>query len=380
MSEFRGIIENLIKGALLPWIEEHFDDVVAAFGTEGNTTNSAYNWNNIVLDFEGCSDERINEFLDLNAFCQSRKEIIHELRNISEIMTKERRNCNLSKLAGACTGIIGGLTVGASFLIPFTGGLSAPIAAAGGIVSLLGGGTSLGTAITECALVSRRIKQAKNILEEDRKKCEWMLIRIQQSEDLQKAINDVMNLDIFKRMVKDLAAIVQETRNKFSKIQGTFYRMQSNQFMKMLMPIMFSIIEEKLGLTPELLKIRIAVFLAIFLVLVIQSDNQNLADISITTLRLSGGIGASAVFIKSVDDMSVVLKSGLRNGTILAPIRSAVIRGLAVAGLALDVINLILTSIDLHKGSISEHAKAIEHAADEMEEELRKLEKTVKMQ
>ncbi|KFM73688.1 hypothetical protein X975_23170, partial [Stegodyphus mimosarum] len=376
MAGFQGIIKNLIKGALLPWIEEHFDDVIAAFGTEGNTTISEYNWNNIVLDFEGCCDERIDNFLNLNAFCRSRKEIIHELRDISKIITNERRNCNWTKLVGACTGIIGGLTVGASFLIPFTGGLSAPVATAGGVVSLLGGGTSFGTAITECALISWRIKQAKNILEEDRKKCEQMLIHIQHSEDLQKTIDAVMKLDIFQRMVKDLAALLQETRNKFSDIQEKFLRMQSNQFMKMLMPIMSSIIEEKLGLAPELLKIRITVFLIIFLVIVMQSDNQNLADISITTLRLSGGIGAGAVFINSVDDMSVVLKSGLRNGTILAPIRSAVIRGLVIAGVALDVINLILTSIDLHKGSISEHAKAIEHAADEMEKELNKLIKT----
>lgn len=255
-------------------------------------------------------------------------------------------------------------------LIPFTAGLSAPVAIAGGITTALGSATSVGTSITEIALLKKKVEEAQEIIKKDKESFEALKQWLTHANDITEALNVVLNIESGKT-IDNVLNVIRNFTTLALTVQST---LQRHTIIKTLITATKEILPQEFG------HARIVANIVGLLAVIALLNNNNpeiFKDVSKTMSVVTTGLSvmettASLVqpFIKT--DAAILQNVGKNFGQISA---TAVAKGaVAVIGMSIDVASIVLTSIDVHKGSLSEEGQQITEAADKMVQEADMLE------
>ncbi|KAG8176055.1 hypothetical protein JTE90_006836 [Oedothorax gibbosus] len=294
-----------------------------------------------------------------------RKSNIADLEALGKSLHQDRFNCNVSRLVGSSVGALGGLALVAC-LFPPVAIVAAPLAIAGGGAALAGGGVVFGTTLTEYGLIKQKMTGAQNILKDDQDCFMSMTKYFEHTIKFVEAVDAVLGFDVLTTLAKDL----KDFTNDVTNWDNRFFRQLKRTFTTILTTIQIPLASMGLQLVTVALTIGVIAVLA-------HCNNCIILDGIILTHRLVFG------FLSGLDlgvDVGRALMTFARGGKLTADISNqlsrAVFRGVfGGVGLTLDVINIVLTSIDVHKGSFSKQGKMVLNAADQLSKELEVLEK-----
>lgn len=254
---------------------------------------------------------------------------------------------------------IGALTLTSGILIPFTAGLSTPFAIAGGAVTISGSSTSFGTAVTEKVRTNKLIKEAQKNIKENEKCFLAMADYLEHEKKLTEALSEILKIDIVKNMIPGIKNFV----GKGMKIKNPSERLEYIE--KNVLIIIKDLKKDIAETVPQIAVITIVSLLSAIFVSMWHKENQfalehkalhvksilEIVSISDEIFDWVGLITGKAAFAKSI------VKAATR-GTVGA------------LSMAIDGAGIVLTSIEIHKGSPSSHAIKIATAANELEKEL----------
>ncbi|CAL1264679.1 unnamed protein product [Larinioides sclopetarius] len=315
------------------------------------------------------TDEACAEFLAVYPDWEiSRKATVKELNIISASIHKDRFKGNLSKMLGGCVGVIGGAAVVGAFVFPPL----LPLAIGGGVASGLGGATVFGSSIAEIVLLKKRMDQAKVIIENDSEKFRPLQKFFDRSNELMEALNEVIGFDLMNKIHEELKVFYQEYRSRKLQVDSNFMD-KVRPIINNLVNLLVSHSNLLIRYGPEFTSVAISFVLAMFIA---PMGDMVLFDRIVLIQRLTVGVlsGLEAGLSLRTAVAGVAARRALQGVPTVAEnmpkLFARSFKIFAGIGLALDVSNIILTSIDIHRGSLSEHGKKLKEAADQLQEEL----------
>ncbi|GBM59875.1 hypothetical protein AVEN_158607-1, partial [Araneus ventricosus] len=248
--------------------------------------------------------------------------------------------------------------VGLSFLTPLAA-VTVPLAIGGGVASAMGGGVVVGTTGTEMVLVKNRLEKVKTLIEEEKERFSSMAHWFIHPEELENAINSLVDYDILKEVAPEVQKFCAESDHE-NKTDDEF----KNEFKQMLKNCIGKMNEGN-KLTAEYGKeLAPVVMTFVFVVCLMKDHNRIVLDCVMITQRLALGL-------LSVLDIGVL--AGSLIGKLAAKGVASAIAKFAVAeiftcfGIIIDVLNVVVSSIDLHKRPDTVHTKQIKEVADKFE-------------
>jgi hypothetical protein len=109
----------------------------------------------------------------LDLMVHYRVETISLLNEVAEDLQKRRRGGNLVKVAGSATGVVGsGMAAGGLALTPFTFGFGLLFMAGGAAVAGLGAATTVGAHVTEKVCERVDLEKVQQAIDRDKRQCE----------------------------------------------------------------------------------------------------------------------------------------------------------------------------------------------------------------
>lgn len=316
------------------------------------------NLKTIILMFSE-SDVACKKFMAVFESCEkTRVENISKLRAVGGALDKDRENSNISQITGSSVGAVGCAVIASSLIFP---PLALALAIGGGIAAGLGAAVTVGTTVTEGVLIGRNVTEAKSILEEDRKQFVEMEGLFTHSIDFVAAVEQVLSMDLMKSLAESLRGLTRDSTDLYSKyrrIIRTFLvelcqQKQINETLAALLPIVIT---------------------AMSVLFVLRQQRHVIYDIVMLTTHLfyafTNGLELGVEMTRVI--AQIFMRGGAEAvGRLPANVARVVFHGVfAGLGIALDVINIIYSAVDLSKGSKSEHAVKINNAADALEKEL----------
>ncbi|XP_055925824.1 uncharacterized protein LOC129957515 [Argiope bruennichi] len=320
------------------------------------------------------ADEACSEFLAIYSKWEiSRKATVEELNVIAASIHSDRFKGNISKMVGGCVGVIGGAAVVGAFVFPPL----LPLAIGGGVASGLGGVTVFGSSIAEIVVLKKRLNQAKIIIEDDFEQFQPLRKFFDRSNELMEALNEVIGFDLMDEIHGELKSFYEEYRNRKTEVDSNFIN-KIKPMINFLVNLLISKTNLLFQFGPELASMAISFVLAMFIA---PMHNMVLFDRIVLIQRLSVGVlsGLEAGLSLRTAVAGVTARRALQGVPTVAEnmpkLFARSFKIFAGIGLALDVSNIILTSIDMKKGSFSEHGKKLKEAADRLQEEFEYVEK-----
>lgn len=246
--------------------------------------------------------------------------------------------------------------------IPFTLGLTTPLAIAGGSILAVGCSTSIGTSITEITLLNNKVREAQEIVKKDKDKYEELSRWLTRAQELEKALSEVLNIDIRKDIKDSVIKLINQILKFYEKLSNS--KIGAIEGLQKI----FRFLPEPLKTSIPLTSIAPYIFILLAIGLM-YLNRENRLVIDLASVAFRGLVG----FLSLLDDSKDIARiAGLftRNTVLANNIGKAVFKGvLSAAGIALDVMGIVMTSIDLSKGSCAPQADKIEKAAEELEKE-----------
>ncbi|KAF8789138.1 hypothetical protein HNY73_007106 [Argiope bruennichi] len=300
------------------------------------------------------ADEACSEFLAIYSKWEiSRKATVEELNVIAASIHSDRFKGNISKMVGGCVGVIGGAAVVGAFVFPPL----LPLAIGGGVASGLGGVTVFGSSIAEIVVLKKRLNQAKIIIEDDFEQFQPLRKFFDRSNELMEALNEVIGFDLMDEIHGELKSFYEEYRNRKTEVDSNFIN-KIKPMINFLVNLLISKTNLLFQFGPELASMAISFVLAMFIA---PMHNMVLFDRIVLIQRLSVGVlsGLEAGLSLRTAVAGVTARRALQGVPTVAEnmpkLFARSFKIFAGIGLALDVSNIILTSIDMKKGSFSEH-------------------------
>lgn len=233
-------------------------------------------------------------------------------------------------------------------------------------MSLVGGGVVFGTSATEYGLIKKDMKKAQQILKDDQEAFQAMAKWFEHTIALVEAVEAVVGFQVMKTLAKDL----KDFANDVGSWNATFTTALKNSL---------GVIFDADNNFVASLGIHLSSIILTFCVVVIVAHQRNcvLLDCVILTHRLVFGLLSGLdVGVEVGRGIMMAVRGGKFAADISANLARAVFHGVfGGIGLTLDVINIVLTSIDVHHGSWSKQGTQIENAADKLNDELEFLKK-----
>ncbi|XP_015906168.2 apolipoprotein L4 [Parasteatoda tepidariorum] len=301
----------------------------------------------------------------------SRKENVSSLREIADCINTDRFNCNVAKITGSAVGIAGGVAIGVSLVFPPA---AIVLGAVGGIASLAGGATVFGTSATEVTLLQKKMNEAKAILAKDGEQFSPLAKWFKHSQNLIDLLDKIIGFDIIQEIfegLKNFKADVTDFRSLKNGVVHSSIKRLINLFIQKAAPA-------GLGAYSGFVQIVPVVIAFVFVVILFRKNNSLLFDCIVITHRTVLGL------VKLLDmgsDLGMLIynaaaKAGIASTELITKATAKMITQgvLAGVGVALDVVNLVFASIDVHKGSVSEQAVQLKNAAYQLEYELKVIE------
>ena len=127
-----------------------------------------------------------------------REVTIKMMRDTADEIDKHYKNVNISRIAGAGTAIAGGaMALGAGIATLATAGLAAPVTApiiaAGTVISVAGGGTSAGASIVDIIISKVKLSNVQKQIDNDNKKLEELIQQKKVIEEITELLQKRMN-------------------------------------------------------------------------------------------------------------------------------------------------------------------------------------------
>ncbi|XP_015919827.1 uncharacterized protein [Parasteatoda tepidariorum] len=350
------------------------DDTMADFDHKLEMTKG--NLKRIIRTFNHASRATPEFLQSCPTWAVSRKNTIAELRRLAKKINTDRRNCNSAKVGSSSIGIMGGLVGVSAFIFP-------PAAMILGIVGLatavVGGAATFGTSVTEIALLNKSIKKATNVLRNDQDTFKNMTPWFQHAQDLITLIETVIGFDVAKEVYRNFTDcnedIAKLTALENGEVHPKLKELIEDCVEKTAPSGMKGILNENMLLIP-------AVVAFFFVAILLHSKNNLILGSVVRSHRLVLGL------IKILDlgsDLGMTIASvAMKTGVVVTKeVSQATARMVAQSalfgfGIVLDVANLVITTIDIRKGSKSTKANDINAIADRMENELNVLESIYK--
>ncbi|GFR30272.1 uncharacterized protein TNCT_107671 [Trichonephila clavata] len=323
---------------------------------------------NVIERFEK-ADEACAVFLDkFEPWAECRKMTVEELNVIAGDIDSDRFKGNISKIVGGIVGVAGGAAIIASVAFP-------PLLIAGGVAAGISGTTVLGTSVAEVAFLKKRMTKAKTALEVDQELFRHLQEWFERSNDLIEAIERIVGFKIMADIQEELLLFYAQFKDLRSFI--------NDSFMDKLRPLLAILIAKLLEsgnllarFGPDLAAVLISFIVVMFFMPMRDSYLcDRLALIQRLTIGVCGGIGAvsnfrtAAVGVMARKAMTEAVKGAPTVVENVPKVAARSIRVFAGIGMALDVTSIILTSIDIHKGSLSEQGKELKRIAEQLQEE-----------
>ncbi|CAL1264685.1 unnamed protein product [Larinioides sclopetarius] len=321
---------------------------------------------NIILNFKqkfertfeilDSSEETRKKFLTTFPSWKSyREENIEKLLNTALGLKNIRQNSNIARIASGGVGIAGGLTIAASLLFP----PAAPFAVAGIIAAASGAAGAAGSSVTELLLSQKSLKEAKEVIAEDRRLLEHLGISDFFNE-LNGIFDDIFGKSISSEILNDLMEFLHQIPQTVNDIRPHLSTL--NSLLTKLLPK----ITEFLIIGPPLAAVILSIIFVIFMIrrrgCFILSNNVVLglvrtadASVEITRLIAAAGLkGSSALAAQIPRQLAGKIAVG----------------AIAGVGIALDLATIIMNSIDLAEGCHSDEVKMIYAVVDHLTAQL----------
>lgn len=220
-------------------------------------------------------------------------------------------------------------------------------------------------------MLKSKVDKAKELTKKDEEYFKSMSEWLEHATDLQEALSEVLDIDIVKDLTEQVANFVCETKTimKGSERKAAI-EAGINTLMKKLLPKFTPYLREII----EVVNI-IAILVAVFLVLQ-NTKNRLIFDCVALTIKSILGVGSLALGSFNILNLSKTLAA---NAAVAKNLSRAITRGaVAVVGIALDVVGIVFTSVDIHNGSLSPEAEKISEAACSLREEADTLDRVYK--
>ncbi|CAN0126600.1 unnamed protein product [Lampetra fluviatilis] len=257
-----------------------------------------------------------NKFLEVYLEWKTKRiEVLKMLASMIVELKIRARDGNISKVAGSSTGIVGGaLAITGLALIPVTFGASLGLTIAGTVMGVAGGITTAGASIAVLVMNNASTKEAMENIKKDK-------IYIEKLEKEMTSVDFAVSKLDRVTMKTLMAERVSAKEGKDDEVPA-----------KTIGPM------EKLGAAAR------GIFAA-------GGTAKGTFTVVDNAIDLAGAAKVAAAGANAADDVGLAVVKGVASGSLR-------IAGIAVSSvfLAVDVASLILTGIDLHKGSPSKIA------------------------
>lgn len=251
-------------------------------------------------------------------------------------------------------------------MTPLTAGLTVPLAIAGGSISVLGSATSVGASITEMAKLKSKIQEANLILEQDKESFVVLKLWLNHANELSDALDKVLAMDgehriegLFK-ILRDFVQLILSSRD----------RIERNEMVKTLVKSTISKVPR------ELMHTTLTTNLVSLLLIIAILYNRNEKDFENASITLKV-IANIVTFMDFSVDVLQSASNFIKTEIAIASNVSKTVTKAAVAlfGMSLDMASIILTSMDVHKGSLSSEGQNITKTVERLRQESCILEK-----
>ncbi|GBL92588.1 hypothetical protein AVEN_270842-1 [Araneus ventricosus] len=260
------------------------------------------------------------------------------------------------------------VVVGLSFLTPLAA-ITLPLAISGGVASALGGGVVVGTTGTEIALLKNKLEEVKTLAMQEKASFSTMAQWFTHTEELKAALESLLDYCLLKEISEDVQKLLDGVMDPKKLTVGEF-KHRFKYVLKLCMGKMckLSKIREKFGD-----RVSPIVMTFVFVVCLMRDHNRIVLDSLIITQRLVLGLMSTLDIAAQTGQLAAGLAmKGTAAAGRAAPAavaRIAVMGTLVALGVVIDVINVVLSSIDIHKRTQTKHAKKVKEAAEQLEKE-----------
>lgn len=335
------------------------------------------NLSKMIFSFKKC-EESCDKFLTVYpSWSGKRKEVIAQLKEIAEGLDKIKWDSNIAKLVGSSVGVAGGiLTVAGSVLIPFTMGMSVPVMVGGMVTTGLGGATSLGTAITETCLLKKRIEAAQEIVKQDKEEFNAMAELFNHAESYMSSLEDFLGLNPVAKVHNALelcnllpSESVAISDASCSRPVGKPFMLEDPGVRKKVMHVAKAILPTTLHNFAVPLSIGIAIAANPNLGKLFQEIKQLHHDnpviygliTIIYRIQILKQANMEANYVTCVNTAAKL--GGVTSAVVGKSLSRTLFAGLS---LAVDVVSLILTSVDFHNGSHCHSAESLRKVNEQL--------------
>lgn len=383
---------NVFRNADVTDVHLDFNEAISDATDDGKTMNAcasskfekvellSENLSKMISSFKKCK-ESCSKFLEIYpSWSEKREKVIAQLKETSERLDKIKFDSNVAKVVGSSVGIAGGvLTAVGAALTPLTMGLSTPLTIEGIVTSSLGGVTSLGTAVTELCLLANKIKIARKIVQKDKEEFNVLAELFDHAGAYMRALEDFVGLDPVAKVVNALELCNVATGKSVtshtsrSSTSRKILALEASGIQKKVLDIAKAILPPTLHGIAVPLSLIIAVVANPNLSELLQEmrqlhhDNPVIYEI-ITIIYRIQILTLADMQANCVSCVNTAAKFGTItvSATVGQTISSVLFAGLSIA---IDVMSLTLTSINLHKGSYCHSAECVRKVNEQLTSE-----------
>jgi hypothetical protein len=277
--------------------------------------------------------------VELEKMMEYRAETIEHMNSVADELDKRHHDTNIAKTVGSGTAVgAAGVAAVSIVLIPFTLGLSAVVAAGAAVAAVAGTATTIGAHFTEKVMENVDLARVQKIVDRDREQCEKTERMWKDFEDNCSNIIQTITL-ADPREEPDMTSFKTWVLVAVGKSQAKI---------PVIAEALYAVYKEVTGFTE---KSRAD-----------ETINEEPMGkiLSIALINKAKDMVGTTFIFKSV--VSIIAKN------IFLVAAGAAFLLIATIGVA-NIVVLIITSIDVHKGSLSKAAKDIREKSFKLEEE-----------
>lgn len=270
----------------------------------------------------------------LDLMVHLRVETLSQLNHVASELDKRHHNGNIAKIVGSSVGVVGSATAAAGIaLTPFTLGAGLFLTVGGAAAAFAGGGTAAAAHLTEKVYEKVDLEKVQQAVDRDRAQCE----RVSQ-----------LYKEFDSYCVDVISTIALADPSEESDV-ASFQTWVQVALEEVVSPIVLiaETFQEKFS------SVKDGVLL--------DADGAELVSVL-------GKVARNIIGNSKADIRSIVSKVQRNLSTLLGTVAFLVIAGIGVGNLLV----LIITSIDVHNGSLSKVAKDLREKSTQLQKELDK--------
>ncbi|KAF8789134.1 uncharacterized protein LOC129956435 [Argiope bruennichi] len=338
------------------------EDTYSILSFDEKVDAAVENFERVVALFKKTKKAKDSFLKSFEQWAPTCKNNIQLLKESAEAIQTDKFNSDIAKVVGGVVAAVGGIVFGISFITPLAV-VTVPLAIGGGIASAVGGTVVAGTTGTEIALLKKKLEGARALVQQEMERFFAMTHWFSFPEEVKKALESLLSYNLLKEMAADLKKFFDEVTREANLTVGDF-KLRFKEVLKLCMKKMITSSKITYEFGDDVAPV---VMTFVFVFCLMKGQNRIVLDCVMITQRLA--VGLLSVFDLGVQAGQLIgrlaLKGAASAGEALA--KFAIMEALVGLGVLIDVVNVVLSSIDLHKRPETEATKKIKEAADKLE-------------